>query len=131
MPGPFIDPDATENLAVTDTDTVTIRTEFGQGDINQITRAMVPQPGSFDASAARWKLIEIGVKAWSFDRPLTRENLELLHPEIADKIANRLDELYDASRSTLPNPSGGPSRPSSPATVTAGPNRATRRATRR
>lgn len=130
MPGAFIDPNATEDLPI-DGDTVTIRTEFGQGDINEITRAMVPSPGIFDSSAARWKLLELGIKRWSYDRPVTLDNILLLHPEVADRIANRLDELYEASRSSLPNPSGAPSRLGSPATGSAGPNRAMRRAAKR
>lgn len=145
MSGAFVDPEATEEFEVCrpcicpnsphEADIAILRTEFGQGDIDELTKATMPAPGMFDVSGPNWRLLQIGVKDWSFTNgtgkkvPVDDENLKLLKPAIATKITERLDEHYTKAKAELPNASGAPSLRSLPAA--AGPNRATRRARQR
>lgn len=145
MSGAFVDPEATEEFEVCrpcicpnsphEADFATLRTEFGQGDIDELSKATVPELNRFDISAPTWRLLQIGVKAWTFTNgtgkpvPVNEETLRLLKPGLADRMSKRLDEHYNSARAELPNASGAPSAPSSPAP--AGPNRAMRRARQR
>ncbi|MDP9145920.1 MAG: hypothetical protein M3N43_14725 [Actinomycetota bacterium] len=154
-----IDPDATETIEIPcpcegtphEIDIVTVRSEYGYGDLTDIQRAslrFIPshnQDGSAtvvtvtDPEQEHYALLGIAVKAWTFleddGTPMTLDvaTIRTLRDDIGNKIAARVNALYlDAlKRQALPNPSGGPSPHSSPESSPAGPNRATRRATRR
>ena len=139
----FIDPEATETVDLPacwcpnqphDHDTVTIRSEYGYGDLLELTR--VHMAGKLDPMAERAKLLELGIKAWSFvdeDGPVevTAANIARLHQPVVEPIVVAIDLAYNSSAPSLPNASSGRSRPSSPASSTASTNRATRRLAKR
>lgn len=139
----FIDPEARDTVVLSrcycpgephENDTVVVRAQYGYGDVLELARV---HTGRLDPMAERAKLLELGIVEWSFvgkdgqPAPIGLPMILLLHPEIVEPIAQRIDELYQESAPPLPNSSSGPSRPSSPESSTASPNRATRRAARR
>lgn len=117
-------------------DTVTIRTEYGWGDLLELSRVHTIA-GFIDPMGERARLLELGIAAWTFvgsdgePVPLGLPMILLLKQSIVEPIAEAIDEAYRASDVPLPNPSSGRSQPSSPESSTASPNRATRRAVRR
>jgi hypothetical protein len=138
----FIDPEATKVVDLPacycpesphDHDTVTIRAQFGYGDVLELARVHT-SIGHIDPMAERAKLLELGIVSWSFvDKsgepvPLSLPMILLLHSEIVEPIAEALDLAYQESAPPLPNPSSGRSQPSSRASSAASPNRAQRRA---
>jgi hypothetical protein len=154
-----IDPDATETIEIPcpcegtphEMDTVTVRSEYGYGDLTDIQRKclMFIPAHNKDGSAAivtvtdpereHFALLEIAVKAWTFLEDdgtptlLDEKSIRTLRDDIGNTIGARVNALYlDAlKRQALPNPSGEPSPPSSPESSPAGPNRETRRAAKR
>lgn len=124
----FSDPRATEEFDAGPF-SVTLRTDFTEGDIQSIQDASMPIVGTFSSSGPRQRLFEIGIVKWTAGRPLTPENIRAMKPAVADRIAARLDELYDAARKELPNGSGAPS-PSSSSDEPVAMNRAMRRASK-
>jgi len=139
----FVNPDATTDVARErcycsgsphEHDTVTIRTQYGYGDLLELGR--VHANGRIDPMLERAKLLELGIKSWSFvdDKgqpiPVGLPMILLLQQDVVQPIAVAIDEAYQASDPPVPNPSSGRSAPSSPASSTASPNRATRRAKR-
>jgi hypothetical protein len=141
MMSAFIDPEATEVVdlpvcycpgAPHDHDTVTIRTQYGYGDLLELTS--VHMNGRLDPMAERAKLLEIGIRAWTFiddggPVEVTPANIRRLSQVVVEPIVTAID-LADASGS-VPNGSSGRSQPSSPASSTASTNRATRRRAKR
>jgi hypothetical protein len=119
-----------------DHDTVTIRTQFGYGDIITLGRVHT-EAGRIDPLAERAKLLELGIVEWSFvgeegePVPLGLPMILLLKPSIVEPIAEAIDDAWQAATVALPNGSSGPSLPSSPETVPASTNRAQRRASKR
>lgn len=141
----FVQPDATEDFALSechcpgtphDHDTVTLRTEFAYADLMALGKVHTDL-GRIDPLAERAKLLEIGIRGWSFvddegePVPVSLPMILLLKPQIVEPIAVHIDELYQASTEPLPNGSGGQSRRSAPVSLAAYPNRATRRAAKR
>jgi hypothetical protein len=142
----FVNPAATEDFDIGEelcppradgtphhtTDTVTLRTQFGHGDVVRLSRALLPSLDTVDPFGQRLLLLEIGTVAWTFldedakPVPINADSLLLLRPDLADRLTERLDEHYGKSRGTVPNDSGVLSPASSPAT-TSTPNRASRR----
>ena len=121
----FVDVDATEDLDVGDF-IATLRTEFSEGDVQEILRATMPAQDKFDIAGPRQRLFELGIVAWSSPVPLTPLNIQRMRPRVADAIATKLDSFYERSQRALPNGSGGPSVPAlQPIRLEA--NRATRR----
>lgn len=146
----MIDPEATEVVPLPwelckpkpdgsrwhDSDTVTVRTEYGYGDTVELARVHT-DAGRIDAMGERVKLIEIGLKDWSLvgpdgaPIPVTLDNLMRLPPNAGQYIAQQIDERFSASDVPVPNDSSGRSQPSSLASSTASPNRAQKRAAKR
>lgn len=133
-----------------DTDSVTVRDQFGYGDLIDIqTKGMRWVQVETDAGpqvqpvlhpgGEHFALLEISVKAWTLVQPdgsplpITSQSIRLLPEDTGSLIAVRVSELYESSKKgrTLPNPSGGRSQPSSPESSAASPNRAQRRAAKR
>lgn len=131
-------------------DTVTLRSEYGYGDLTEIQRKSIrfvpiEQNGQTqvvtvsDPEAEHYALLGLGVKAWSFleddgsAMEVNEANIRALRDDIGNTIATRINALYLAAkeRAQLPNPSGGPSPHSSPEKSPASTNRATRRAAKR
>jgi hypothetical protein len=116
-------------------DTVELRTEYVYADTLQLANVHA-QAGRIDPGAERYELLKIGIRGWSIldtnGMPLDvgAATILMLPPTAGSWIAERIDEFYIASDVTLPNPSSGQSAPSSLASLTASPNRATRRAKR-
>lgn len=141
----FIDPDATRVVELPecycpntphDHDTVTIRAQYGYGDV--LTLASVhTAAGRIDPMAERAKLLELGIREWTFTDssgdpvPIGLPMILLLREDIVAPIAAAIDDAYQQSTPPVPNPSSGRSQPSSAGSSTALPNRATRRAARR
>lgn len=141
----FIDPAATAVVDLSacycpatphDHDSVTIRTEFGYGDV--LTLASVhTAAGRLDPMAERAKLLELAIRDWSFvdadgePVPVGLPMILLLREDIVAPVAQAIDEAYQKATEPVPNASSGRSQPSSPESSTASPNRATRRAARR
>jgi hypothetical protein len=139
----FIDPEATEVVdlpvcycpgAPHDHDTVTIRTQYGYGDLLELTR--VHMNGRLDPMAERAKLLELGIKGWSFtdeEGPVevNPRNILRLSQAVVEPIVTAIDLAYNSSTPPVPNASSGRSQPSSPARSTASTNRATRRRAKR
>lgn len=141
----FIDPDATRVVDLPecycpgsphDHDSVTVRAQYGYGDV--LTLASVhTAAGRIDPMAERAKLLEVGITSWTFTDsdgqpvPVGLPMILLLRDDIVQPIAAAIDDAYQQSTPPVPNPSSGQSRPSSAASLTALPNRATRRAARR
>ena len=119
-----------------DHDTVTIRTQFGYGDIMDLGRVHT-NAGRIDPLAERAKLLELAITEWSFvgeegePVPLGLPMILLLKPSIVEPIATAIDDAWQAANVPLPNGSSGRSRGSSPVTLPASTNRAQRRATKR
>jgi hypothetical protein len=117
-------------------DTVELRTEYVYADTLQLAGVSLQSGAFIDSMAERYELLKIGLKGWSILNPdgtpldLGPATILMLPPTAGGWIAERIDEFYSASDVTLPNPSSGQSPPSSPASLTAFPNRATRRAKR-
>lgn len=116
-------------------DTITIRTEYGYGDVLELAR--VHTHGRIDPMGERAKLLELAIVRWSFvddggaPVPVDMPHILRLRQGLVEPIVLRVDEHYERSRSAVPNGSGGPSAPSSPARVPASLNRAQRRAAKR
>lgn len=140
----FVDPEATRVVDLPacfcpgtphERDTVTIRSEYGYGDVLELARVHTAT-GRIDPLAERAKLLELGIVAWSFldakgePIPVSLPMILLLQPSIVEPIAEAVDTAYTESTPPLPNPSSGRSQPSSRASSTASPNRAQRRAAR-
>lgn len=140
----FIDQEATRVITLPecycpgtphDADTVTIRSQFGYGDVLELA-SVHTRAGRIDPLAERLKLLELGIKGWSFVNeegpvPVDTSMILRLSKEVSEVIVNALDESYAGSTEPVPNPSSGPSRPSSQGRSTASPNRAQRRAAAR
>jgi hypothetical protein len=115
-------------------DTIDLRTQYVYADTLQL--AGVHMNGHIDPSSERYELLKIGIRGWSIldsdGEPLDvgPATILMLPPTAGSWIAERIDEFYVKSDVILPNPSSGQSPPSSPASLTASPNRATRRARR-
>jgi len=116
-------------------DTVTIRTQYGYGDLLELSR--VHTFGKVDPMGERLKLLELSIVGWSFTDadhqpvPVSRDTILLMRQNVIEPIVLRVDQHYETSRSPVPNASSGPSAPSSPAKVPASLNRAQRRAVKR
>lgn len=143
--GAFVDPAATKVIDLPacycpntphDHDRVTIRTQYGYGDMLELAKVHT-LAGRIDPMAERARLLELGIREWTFldDKgdpiPLGLPMILLLQPHIVEPIASAIDAAYEESSAPVPNPSSGPSPQPSPETPPASPNRATRRATRR
>lgn len=132
-----------------ETDTITIRSQYGYGDLmdvqaNAVRYVPVKQDDGTvtiqplnDATLEHYALLEMAVKDWTFldgeePMPVTPQNLKALRPDIGEAIATEVNGHYLESikGQTVPNPSSGRLAPSSPANSTALPNRAQRRARR-
>jgi hypothetical protein len=119
-----------------DHDTVTIRTDFGYGDIMTLGRVHT-DAGRIDPMAERAKLLELAIVSWSFvgdegePVPLGLPMILLLKPSIVEPLAEAIDDAWQAATVPVPNGSSGRSRPSSLATLPASTNRAGRRAAKR
>lgn len=140
----FVDLEATEEFALSEcfcpgtphpNDTVTLRKEWSYSDILALGKVHTDL-GRIDPQAERAKLLELGIVGWSFvgkdgePAPVSLAMILLLKPSIIEVVAERIDELFDASRE-LPNRSGGQSQPSPRASLAAFPNRAQGRAAKR
>jgi len=116
-----------------DHDTVTIRTQFGYGDIMDLSRVHT-NAGRIDPMAERAKLLELAITEWSFvgeegeSVPLGLPMILLLKPSIVEPIAEAIDAAWSAATVPVPNGRSGQSRGSSPVTLLASTNRAQRRA---
>lgn len=141
----FVDSEATEDIDLPwcvcpnkphDHDTVTIRTQFGYGDVMQLAKVHT-SAGKVDPMAERAKLLELGIRGWSFvgedgaPVPVGLPMILLLRPSIIEPIAEAIDDAWQKSDEPLPNASSGRSRLSSLASSTALPSRAIRRAAKR
>ena len=140
----FIDPEATKVVDLPDCycpdkphdhDRVTIRAQYGYGDTVDLARVHTDL-GRIDPMAERVKLLEIGIRDWTFTDgskpvPVTRDAILLLQQPIVAFISEAIDNAFTESAPPVPNPSSGRSQPSSPASSTASPNRAMRRAAKR
>ena len=153
-----IDPEATDTIEFPcpcegsphEVDTVTVRSEYGYGDLTEIQRKSlrfvpIDKDGETqvvtisDPEAEHFALLEIGVKAWTFleddgsPMELSLPNIRTLRDDIGNTIADRINALYLAAkeRQQLPNPSSGRSPASSSETSSASTNRAQRRAAKR
>lgn len=140
----FIDLEATEDFALSachcpdqphDHDTVTIRTQYGYGDLLELSK--VHTFGKVDPMGERAKLLQLAIVGWSFTDaagepvPVDLPHILMLRQDVVEPIVVRVDEHYESSRAPVPNGSSGPSAPSSQAKVPASPNRAQRRAAKR
>lgn len=119
-------------------DTVSVRTEWGYGDMLAINKMGSGNPSLlWDAELGTLTLLARAITAWSFvDKegkpvPIGMPMIRLLDPAIADQIAAVADRHYTEATSQLPNPSGAPSQPSSPESLSALANRAARRTAKR
>lgn len=127
-----------DGSAYHEVDTVSVRTEWGYGDMLAINKMGSGNPGLlWDAELGTLTLLARGITAWSFvDKdgkpvPIGMPMIRLLAPAVADRVAEVADRHYTAATAELPNPSGAPSQPSSPARLSALPNRAARRTAKR
>lgn len=53
-----------------------------------------------DTMAFRQCLLELVIKAWSDDLPVTPANIEMMHPDIQDWIAEEYDRVHSARDET-------------------------------
>ena len=120
-------------------DSVDIRTQYGYGDFKSIKKMGFANPSlNWDEELADLTLIVRAVTGWTFvlpdgePLPISMATLRLLPEEVGEAILEKANEHFETSRKSgeLPNPLGGQSQPSSPESLTASPNRATRRARR-
>lgn len=119
-------------------DTVSVRTEYGYGDMLAINKMGSGNPSLlWDAELGTLTLLARAITAWSFvDKegkpvPIGMPMIRLLAPGVADRLAEVADRHYTAATGQLPNPSGAPSLPSSPERSSALANRAARRTAKR
>jgi hypothetical protein len=119
-------------------DTVSVRTQYGYGDMLAINKMGSGNPSLFwDAELGTLTLLARAITAWTFvdsdgqPIPIGMPMIRLLDPAVADRVAEVADRHYTAATSQLPNPSGAPSQPSSPERSSASANRAARRTARR
>ncbi len=104
-----------------DHDTVTVRTEYGYGDVLQVNKMGNANPGLYwDSEAATLTLWSRAITAWSFvddkGEPVAVgiPMMKLLDDRIGDRVGDVINDHYGKARDELPNPSGDPSPPSSP-----------------
>jgi hypothetical protein len=107
-------------------DTVTVRTGYGYGDVLAINKMGHTNPGLlWDAEMATLTLLSRAIRAWSFVNeagepvPVGVPMIRLLPAPVGEQIAEVADKYFQASQGPLPNPSGAPSRPSSPESLSA------------
>ena len=128
-----------------DGDSVDVRSQYGYGDSLALAKKSVQYRVGLnkdkesvvipyeDAFLKHESLMELAVKSWTLEDadgeplPIGLPTFLLLPEDIGNVIAEKVNELYEASKATVPNGSGGPSPASSPETSPAPPNRATRR----
>ena len=119
-------------------DTVMLRTRLHYGDLQAVSRAGSIL-GIWDNESATLKLMEVGIGSWTFTdddgNPVEPSvvTIRLLDPGIAQKLQEKLDEVYweAKERMTVPNGPGGRSAPLSPAISPVRPPRRERRSTTR
>lgn len=103
-----------------DHDEVSIRTEFGWGDVKAVRKMGLANPGlSWDEELADLTMMARAVSSWTFVTssgepvPISLATLRLLPIEVGEAILEKANEHFEASR--LPNASGARSQPSTPA----------------
>lgn len=129
-----------------DEDTVTLRSEYGYGDLTDIQSKsirIIPQGDKMvaltDPESEHYALLQVAIVSWTFleddgePMEVNLDNIRALREEVGNAIGARANALYLAAkkRSAVPNGSSGPSLPSSPARSPASMNRAQRRASKR
>ena len=128
-----------------DGDSVDVRSQFGYGDSLALAKKSVQYRVGLDkdqqaivlpytdAFLQHETLLELAIKSWTIvtesgePLPVGLPTILMLPEDIGNVIAERINELYEASKATVPNVSGGQSPATSPETSPAAPNRATRR----
>lgn len=128
-----------------DGDSVDVRTQYGYGDSLTLARKSVQYRTGLDkdkqtiiipyndAFLQHETLLELGVKGWTIEDPdgqplaVGLPTILLLPEDIGEYIATKINELYEASKASVPNASGAQSPATSPESSDARPNRATRR----
>lgn len=128
-----------------DGDIVDVRSQYGYGDSLKLAKASVQYRISVDkdnnplvvpytdAFLQHETLLELAVQSWTIQTesgeplPVGLPTILMLPEDIGNVLAERVNELFEASKATVPNGSGGQSPATSPETSPAPPNRATRR----
>ena len=111
-------------------DTITIGTELSYGDILHVTKLGQSTIGIiWDTELATLGLLNRVIRSWSFVHadgsavPVGMATIRLLRENVADRVAERADELFTAARAKLPNAPSVPSPASPSATANASSKR--------
>jgi hypothetical protein len=105
-------PPKPDGTAYHEHDTVTVRTEYGYGDVLRVNNAGNANPAMiWDSETATLALWSRAIKAWSFvdaegkPVPVGIPMMRLLDDAIGDKVGDVINDHYRKVKEDLPKPS--------------------------